>query len=101
MTGESTMKSAILTTPGTTTVFGPPEISAAPTKPPISACEDEVGSASHQVRKFHVTAASSAASTTAGVTAAGSTVPLAMVRATWTPKIAEAMKLKNAAHTTA
>ena len=51
--------------------------------------------------RFQATAASSAARTTAGLTTAGSTVPLAMVRATCTPKIAKATKLKNAAHTTA
>src|SRR5439155_18188922 len=101
MSGESTMKITVFVTPATMMVPGPPAATAAPTKPPIRACEEEVGSPSHQVRKFHATAASSAASTTDSVTAAGSTVPLAMVRATCTPNTAKATKLKNAAHVTA
>ena len=101
MSGESTMKITVFVTPATMMVPGPPAATAAPTKPPIRACEEEVGSPSHQVRKFHATAATSAASTTTGVTAAGSTVPLAMVRATCTPNTPKATKLKNAAHATA
>src|SRR5437867_7172432 len=95
------MKIAVLVRPATTMDPGPFETSAAPTKPPISACDDEVGSPIHQVKRFQITAANSAARTIAGVTMDGSTVPLAIVLATCTPNTEKATKLKNAAHTTA
>src|SRR5262245_23291046 len=99
--GETTMKSTVLITPSTTTARGPAVTTAAPTKPPISACDDDVGSPHHHVSRFHASAASSEASTIAGVTTAGSTVPFAIVLATCTPNTANATKLKAAAHATA
>src|SRR5438105_546635 len=101
ISGDSTMNTAVLVMPETTIARGPFDTTAAPTNPPISACDDDVGSPSHQVIRFHTTAPMSAASTIAGVTKAGSTVPFAIVFATCTPKIANATKLKNAAQTTA
>jgi len=38
-TGETTMKIATLVSPATMTAAGPAPTTAAPTKPPISACE--------------------------------------------------------------
>ena len=49
------------TTPLHFTVSAP--ASAAPTSPPISACDDDDGRPSHQVSRFHAIAPSSAAST--------------------------------------
>src|SRR6266850_687484 len=71
------MNWAILTKPLVITACGPDEIHAAPTKPPISAWDDDVGSPSHQVMRFQITAPRT------------------------TPKTAKAAKLKNPAHTTA
>ena len=99
--GETTMKIATLRRPDTMTADGPATTIAAPTKPPMSACEEEVGRPSHQVRRFHVTAPISAASTTSGVASSGWMMPLAMVLATCTPNMAKAMKLKNDAQMTA
>src|SRR5262249_16632884 len=99
--GETTMNTTVFTTPATTTARGPAETTAAPTKPPISACDDDVARPHRHVSRFQASAAISAASPIAGVTTAGSTVPLAMVFATCTPNTANATKLKNAAHTTA
>src|SRR5215211_5261693 len=72
----------------------------APAKPPMSACDEEVGRPSHQVRKFQLTAPMSPAKTTASLTTSGSTV-LPTVLATCVWKTRKAMKLNRAAQTTA
>ena len=89
------------TSPPTITDCGPEATSAAPARPPIRACDEEVGRPSHQVMMFQISAPSTAARMMGGVTAAGSTTPLPMVFATCTPKTRKAAKLKNAAHITA
>src|SRR5829696_3665078 len=72
----------------------------APANPPMRACDEEVGSPSHQVRKFQATAPTSPAKTTASLTTSGSTVlPTVLATAVW--KIRKAMKLKQAAQRTA
>src|SRR5215218_5232856 len=72
----------------------------APANPPISACDEEVGSPSHQVKKFQATAPTSPAKATASLTTPGSTVlPTVLANAVW--KTRKAMKLKKAAQTTA
>src|SRR5829696_2386496 len=72
----------------------------APAKPPISACDEEVGRPSHQVRKFQATAPTSPAKTTASLTTAGSTVlPTVLATPVWKTK--KAAKLKKAAQMTA
>src|SRR5205814_385437 len=68
--GETTMNVTVLRMPATTTAFGPATTTAAPTKPPISACDDEVGRPHHHVSRFQISAARSDASTIAGVTTA-------------------------------
>src|SRR5262249_30420915 len=73
----------------------------APAKPPINACDDDVGSPQYQVIRSHTIAPTSPASITHWSTTAGSTTPLPTVVATWTPKPKAATKLKNPAHTTA
>src|SRR5829696_8446128 len=72
----------------------------APAKPPMRACDEEVGRPSHQVRKFQLTAPTSPAKTTASLTTSGSTV-LPTVLATCVWKSRKAMKLNRAAQTTA
>src|SRR4029079_6651018 len=62
---------------------GPLATNAAPTTPPISACEELDGSPSHHVARFHAIAPMSPAKTTVVVIAAGSTMPLATVAATF------------------
>src|SRR5918992_1262284 len=54
----------------------------APAKPPISACDEEVGSPSHRVRKFQAMAPTSPAKITASLTTAESTI-WPTVLATW------------------
>src|SRR5215213_2674234 len=72
----------------------------APANPPMRACDEEVGSPSHQVRKFQATAPTSPAKTTASLTTSGSTVlPTVLATAVW--KTRKAMKLKKAAQRTA
>src|SRR5215204_3553039 len=99
--GEITMNCAILIRPGTSTDCGPAPTTAAPTKPPIKAWEDDVGRPSHQVIRFHTIAPATPASRMCGVTAFESITPLPIVFATCVPSTANATKLKNAAHTTA
>src|SRR3989344_8059786 len=67
----------------------------------MSACEELVGRPRYQVIRFHIIAPKSPPSTTIGVTTLISIRPLPMVFATAVPKTKNAMKLKNAAHTTA
>src|SRR5918999_15468 len=72
----------------------------APAKPPISACDEEVGSPSHQVRTFQLMAPTSPAKITASLTTAESTI-WPTVLATWVWKTRKATKLNSAAQTTA
>src|ERR687898_822318 len=72
----------------------------APAKPPIRACDDEVGRPSHQVMKFQAMAPTSPAKMTASLTTSASTI-LPTVLATWVWKTRKAMKLNRAAQMTA
>src|SRR5512132_2741037 len=68
--------------------------------PPMIACEEEVGSPSHQVKRFQAMAPVSPANTTASLTTAGSTVlPTVLATLVWNTK--KAAKLKVAAQMTA
>ena len=78
----------------------PPLATPAPAKPPMSACDEEVGSPSHQVRKFQAMAPTSPAKITASLTTSGSTVlPTVLATAVW--KTRNATKLNSAAQMTA
>src|SRR5919106_3783174 len=79
---------------------GPALATPAPAKPPISACDEEVGSPSHRVRKFQAMAPTSPAKITASLTTAESTI-WPTVLATWVWKTRKATKLNSAAQTTA
>ncbi len=63
--GEITMNAAVFSTLDALIASMPPLISAAPTRPPMRACDDDVGIPKCHERKFQMTAASSAAKTTA------------------------------------
>src|SRR5947208_17037107 len=81
--GEKRAGNATLwTTPGHSTPFDPDWTSAAPIRPPISACEELDGRPRHHVRRFHAIAPSSAASTVFSVARPVSMIPLPTVFAT-------------------
>lgn len=61
--GDSTMASRTARSPLSLTVSHPPCVTAAPTKPPMSACEELVGSPNSKVNKFHRMAPANAAAT--------------------------------------
>src|SRR3989338_1049005 len=74
---------------------------AAPTRPPIRAWEEEVGNPHHQVNRSHTMAPIKADKITEESTTDGSIIPLPMVVATCNPKTPTATKLKKAAQMTA
>src|SRR6266487_2940779 len=98
--GDRTMNSTVFWRLAALITDQPALAMPAPTKPPIRACDDEVGRPSHQVVKFHATAPTRLANTTASLTTAGSTI-LPTVLATCDLKIRKARKLKAAAQITA
>src|SRR5438067_5592653 len=75
-------KATLCTTPCHSTPFDPDWTSAAPIRPPISACEELDGRPRHHVRRFHAIAPSSAASTVFSVARPVSMIPLPTVFAT-------------------
>jgi len=98
--GDTTMKITVFSKLGAFTTLQPALAMPAPTTPPISACDDEVGRPSHQVVKFQAMAPTKPPNTTASLTTFGSMI-VPTVLATWVRKTAKAMKLKKAAQTTA
>jgi hypothetical protein len=74
---------------------------AAPAYPPIKAWEELLGRPKYQVMRFQETAPRSPHRITVGVTEEISIIPLPMVAATVVPNTRKAIKLKNAAQTTA
>src|SRR5438445_11214148 len=95
------LKTQILTSQDRTSQPNPAFTMAAPAKPPMSACDELVGSPQYQVMRSQTIAPMSPARITHWSTTLVSTTPLPTVRATPTPKPKAATKLKNAAHTTA
>jgi len=87
--------------PAHTTALVPALLIPAPTSPPIRACELLDGMPAHQVMRFQVIAPISAPKITRASTMCASTMPTPTVCATCRPKNINAMKLKNAAQTTA
>src|SRR5512133_2303080 len=67
----------------------------------MSACDELVGRPKYQVIRSHAMAPNRPEKITVIVTTRTSTMPAPMVLATATPKTSAAMKLKNAAQTTA
>src|SRR6266704_5073181 len=101
ITGDNTMKYAILLTPSVRTTLHPPFTTPAPIRPPTKAWDELVGSPNHQVMTSQDIAPVRTASSSQAVTIFGSMVPLPIVEATLTPKTKAATKLKNAAQSTA
>src|ERR671930_2438049 len=82
-TGEARAgKATLWTTPCQATPFEPDWASAAPIRPPISACDELDGRPSHQVRRFQAIAPRSAASTVRSVARLVSMIPCPTVFAT-------------------
>ena len=79
----------------------PALVTPAPTSPPISACELDEGMPPHQVIRFQQIAPISAPKITRASMTSAETMPVPTVCATWRPKTRKAMKLKNAAQSTA
>src|SRR5829696_3638810 len=70
------------TSPEPMTASGPDAANAAPTTPPISACDELDGSPKYHVARFQAIAPMRPAKTTVVVTASDSTIPWATVAAT-------------------
>jgi len=100
-TGATTIKITILITPEKTTELVPAPAMAAPTIPPTSVCEELDGSPHHQVRRFQIMAAKSAAAITFRFTTPGSIILPLIVVATFSGNTIKAIKLKMAANRTA
>ena len=81
------MNRTVFWTPLATMAPGPAWQRAAPTSPPTSAWDEEVGSPSHHVRRFQSVAPVKAAMMTWLLTAPGVTMPLPTVAATASPRI--------------
>src|SRR6267143_1877146 len=101
ITGDNTMKYAILLTPAVWTTPHPPLTTPAPMRPPTKAWDELVGSPNHQVMTSQEIAPVRTARSSQAVTIFGSMVPLPIVEATLTPKTKAARKLKKAAQSTA
>src|SRR4051794_38933107 len=80
--------------------LAPSAANAAPTTPPISACDELDGSPNHQVARFHMIAPIRPAKTMVGVMSSAFTMPFATVAATWSERKAPT-KLRIAASPTA
>src|SRR3989441_8162596 len=101
MRGDRTMNSRILPRPWGRRTERREWVTAAPARPPMRACDDDTGSPSHQVSRFHAMAPTRPPRMTQRSMATGSTTPLPTVVATFTPKPNAATKLKKAAQATA
>src|SRR6266852_1282213 len=101
ITGDNTMKYAILLTPAVWTTPHPPFTTPAPMRPPTSAWEGLVGSPNHQVMTSQEIAPVRTARSNQAVTIFGSIVPFPVVEATLTPKTNGAKKLKSEDQSTA
>src|SRR4029453_10002078 len=98
--GDRKMNRAVFSRLAAFRTLKPALATPAPANPPMSACDEEVGRPSHQVRRFQEMAPTSPAKTTASETTAESTVlPTVLATAVWNTK--KAAKLKNAAQITA
>ena len=95
------MKMIVLVHPPETMAAKPAFATAAPAYPPMSACDELVGRPKYHVIRSHRIAPTSPPKITAKVTTWRSIMPEPTVVATAVPKVKAAMKLKNAAQTTA
>src|SRR5918997_6542847 len=88
------------TIPSPNTALAPSAANAAPTTPPISACDEDEGSPKYQVSRFQAIAPTRPANTIGGVTRSASTIPEAIVAATSSDRNAPT-KFRTAASVTA
>src|SRR4051812_50046653 len=88
------------TRPDVITASAPWATNAAPTTPPISACDEDDGRPQYQVARFQAIAPTSPANTIAGVMRSAFTMPLAIVAAT-ASEMKAPTKLSAAASVTA
>ena len=88
------------TRPSQITALGPSAAKAAPTTPPISACEDDDGRPKYHVSRFQKIAPINPEKTIASVIMSASTMPLAIVAATCSDRNAPT-KFRIAASVTA
>ena len=95
------MAEPIVASPLQTTAAGPALAMPAPIRPPTRAWLLLDGMPSRQVSTFQTMAPASAPNTTNGSTRLALTTPLPIVAATCRPNTVKAMKLKNAAQSTA
>src|SRR5581483_2224277 len=101
ISGATTIKMSVFVHPLGRITPQPDLMTAAPAKPPISACDDDVGRPHHQVSKSQTMAPINPVITTYCVISSTRIMPLPMVLATAVPRKNAAAKLKNAAHNTA
>src|SRR5688572_5976673 len=99
--GARTMKMSVFVQPEAMMAPQPALATAAPAYPPIKACDELVGNPKYQVTRSQTIAPTRPAKITAKVTTVRSTSPDPTVLATAVPNVNAAMKLKNAAQTTA
>src|SRR5216684_6175244 len=99
--GDSTIASNVFERPLQTAAEIPALAIPPPTSPPIKAWELLDGIPSPHVIRFQTIAPTNAAKITCASMTLGSTMPVPMVCATLSPNTRKAMKLKNAAHSTA
>src|SRR3954449_4492684 len=92
--------STLDSSPSNFTAPVPAAANVAPITPPMSACEDDDGSPNHHVARFQEIAPIRPPSTTVGVIAPASTIPPAIVAATFSEMNAPA-KFRIAASATA
>src|SRR5437870_10533671 len=101
MIGDRKMNATGFVQPPGINATKPAFATAAPPYPPISACDELVGSPRVSVIRFQPMAPNSPASRTFWSTISMCTIPLPIVFATAVPNTNAAMKFQNAAHTTA
>src|SRR5438552_3243263 len=95
--GERMIENPTFNKPGIISECQPAFAIAAPTKPPIRACEELVGMPKYQVMMSQKIAPQRAAKINVGLTISVLTSPVPMVVATCNLKNKKAMKLKKAA----
>src|SRR5689334_19685866 len=99
--GERKMKRIVLLQPPEMIAEKPAFATAAPAYPPMSACDELVGSPKIQVIRSQIIAPVRPPNTTAKVTMLMSIMPAPTVLATAVPNVKAATKLKKAAQMTA
>jgi hypothetical protein len=99
--GDMKIKRTIFNIPLKTKALVPALIKVAPINPPTKVCEELDGKPNHQVIRFQVIAATSAAAITVKFITSGFTTPLPIVVATCKLNTNTATKLKKAANKTA